>query len=190
FRGYLSALNAKTGDMAWTTYTVPQGSRGASIWSTASADLALGLAFGGTGNNYGAPATDTSDSIIAFDLKTGEIKWKNQRVKNDMFGAGTGPDSDFGANPVVYDTLVGGVMTKLIADGNKGGQAVALKREDGTELWTRSLCSGSADGSSGIFTNFAWAGKNLIVACNRGGPGAPYGPHGGPRGHRRVGHPL
>jgi polyvinyl alcohol dehydrogenase (cytochrome) len=175
FRGYLGAVKRADGGPAWTTYTVPDGSRGASIWSTPSADLDLGFAFAGTGNNYGAPATDTSDSLIAFKLTDGSIAWKNQRIMNDTFGAGTGPDSDFGANPVLYETMVNGVMTKMIADGAKGGTIHGLQREDGKEVWTRSICSGAADGSSGIFTNFTWTGKNLFVSCNAGGPATLFG---------------
>jgi outer membrane protein assembly factor BamB len=169
-RGYLAALKRMTGEPEWTTYTVPTGAKGASIWSSASVDVAAGRVFAGTGNNYGAPATDSSDSIIAFELKTGAVVWKNQRVKNDMFGGGAGPDSDFGANPVLYEAMVNGATTKLVADGSKGGAVVALRREDGMQVWTRSLCAGANDGSSGIFTNFTWTGKNLLVGCNQGGP--------------------
>jgi outer membrane protein assembly factor BamB len=175
FRGYLSALNKLTGAIVWTTYTVPEGSRGASLWSSPSADLVAGIAYGGTGNNYGNPATDTSDAFIAFDLETGAIKWKNQRVMNDTFGGGIGPDADFGANPVLYETMVGGTLTKVVAAGNKGGQAHAIKREDGSMLWQRNLCGGAADGSQGVFVNSTWSGKYLILACNEGGPATLYG---------------
>jgi outer membrane protein assembly factor BamB len=175
FRGYMSALDKRTGAIVWTTYTVPEGARGASIWSSPSADLAAGIAYGATGNNYGNPATDTSDAFIAFDLKTGAIKWKNQRVMNDTFGGGLGPDADFGANPVLYETMVGGTLTKVIAAGNKGGQAHAIKRDDGSVLWQRNLCGGAADGSQGVFVNSTWTGKHLIVACNQGGPSTLYG---------------
>jgi polyvinyl alcohol dehydrogenase (cytochrome) len=175
FRGFLSALDRKTGAILWTTHTVPEGSRGASVWSSPSADLAAGIAYAGTGNNYGSPATDTSDSFIAFDLKTGAIKWKSQRVMNDTFGgAGGGPDADFGANPVLYEIAIGGVMTKVIAAGNKGGQAHAVKRDDGMMLWNRTLCPGTADGSKGVFTNSTWTGKNMVMACNEGGPSTLY----------------
>jgi outer membrane protein assembly factor BamB len=174
FRGYMSALKLMTGEIAWTTYTVPEGARGASMWSSPSADLALGLAFGGTGNNYGAPATDTSDAFIGFDLKAGTIKWKNQRVMGDTFGGGVGPDADFGANPVLFDTPIGGAMTKVVAAGNKGGKAHAVRRDDGMLLWERSLCGGSADGSRGVFVNSSWSGKHVIIACNEGGPSTLY----------------
>jgi len=170
FRGYLSALNRMTGDILWSTYTVPDGSRGASIWSTPSLDVTAGVVYGNTGNNYGAPASDSSDSIIQFDMKSGAIKWKAQRVPNDTFGAGVGPDADFGANPVLYETMVGGTLTKVASAGNKGGDAHAVKREDGSLLWTRKLGGGAADGSSGVFTNSTWTGKNMLFGQNNGGP--------------------
>jgi outer membrane protein assembly factor BamB len=175
FRGYLAALNRMTGDVAWNTPTVPATAKGAAIWSTASADLAAGRAYASTGNNYGAPATDTSDSIIAFDLATGEIIWKNQRTANDTFSlGGTGPDYDFGANPVLYETLVDGVMTQMVSAGAKSGAAHGLRRDTGEEVWTRSLCSGMANGSQGIFTNSTWTGKYMLFACNEGGPATLY----------------
>lgn len=174
FRGFVQALNKKTGEMAWLTYNVPEGSAGASLWSTVSVDLEGKTVFAGTGNNYTGANTDTSDAIIAYDLMTGMIKWKNQRQKGDVFPGGSGPDADFGANPVLYETMVAGALTKLVAGAQKGGNVHGLTR-DGKEVWTRMLCTGAADGSSGIFTNLAWAGKNLIVACNEGGPATLYG---------------
>jgi polyvinyl alcohol dehydrogenase (cytochrome) len=177
FRGYLSALDRKTGSIKWTTYTVPEGAKGASIWSSPSADLAAGQVYASTGNNYGAPATDTSDAFIAFDMMTGEIKWKYQSIKNDTFGGlgGQGPDADFGANPVLYEAMIDGVATKLIAAGNKGGEAHAARRDTGAMVWKRMLCMGYADGSRGVFVNSTWSGKNLLVACNEGGPATLYG---------------
>jgi polyvinyl alcohol dehydrogenase (cytochrome) len=170
FRGYLSALNRMTGDILWHTYTVPEGARGASLWSTPSVDVEGGFVYGSTGNNYGAPATDTSDAILQFDIKTGELRWKAQAVMGDTFGAGIGPDADFGANPVLYETMVNGTLTKLAAAGNKGGDAHAFRRDDGTELWTRDLGGGSATGSAGVFTNSTWTGQNMLFAQNQNGP--------------------
>jgi polyvinyl alcohol dehydrogenase (cytochrome) len=173
FRGYVAAHDRKTGMLLWTTYTVPEGTKGASVWSSPSLDPTAGVGFIGTGNNYGTPASDTSDSFIAVDLKTGSIKYKAQMMMGDTFGGGglgNGPDADFGANPVLYETMVGGAMTRMIGAGNKGGMAFGVKRDDGMKVWERSLCPGTADGSKGVFTNSAWSGKYLIMACNKGGP--------------------
>jgi polyvinyl alcohol dehydrogenase (cytochrome) len=171
FRGFLSALDRKTGEMKWSTFTTPEGTKGASIWSSPSADLEAGVVYAGTGNNYGPPASDTSDCIIQFDLKTGTINYKYQGTKDDAFSLqGGGPDYDFGANPVLYETMVDGTMTKLAAAGDKGGVAHAIRRDTGEELWRRTLGTGAADGSSGIFTNSTWSGKYMLFALNKGGP--------------------
>jgi polyvinyl alcohol dehydrogenase (cytochrome) len=171
FRGFLSAVDRKTGDTVWSTFTTPEGSNGASIWSSPSADVEAGVAYAGTGNNYGPPASDTSDSIIQFDLKTGTINYKYQATKDDAFSlAGGGPDYDFGANPVLYETMVDGELTKLAAAGDKGGVTHAIRRDTGKEVWSRSLGTGSADGGRGIFTNSTWTGKYMLFAINEGGP--------------------
>ena len=181
FRGYMAALDRMTGDVRWTTHTVPDGAKGASIWSSASADPAANRAYGTTGNNYGAPATDTSDAFLAFDLTTGELLWKNQRTMGDMFSGATrsNPDADFGANPVLYEALVEGVMTQLVASGDKGGGAHAVRRDDGTLVWTRPLCMGATNGQRGIFVNATWSGKNMLFACNEAGPATLYALDGG-----------
>jgi outer membrane protein assembly factor BamB len=173
FRGFLAALDKSTGMGLWTSYTVPANATGASLWSSAAADVAAGRAYGTTGNNHGMPATDSSDAFIGFDLASGEIKWKNQRTMSDTWSGGDtiSPDADFGANPVLYEAMVGGVMTKLVSSGQKTGEAHAVQREDGKMVWTRKLCSGmnTRDGNVGIFVNGAWSGKYMLFACNSAG---------------------
>jgi polyvinyl alcohol dehydrogenase (cytochrome) len=172
YRGFMAAFDAMTGANKWTTFMVPEGSTGASFWSSASASIEDGHVYGGTGNNYGPPATDTSDSLVAFDFATGAIKWKYQRVENDTFpGNFASPDADFGNNPVLYEAMVGGAMEKVVAGATKYGYIVALKRMTGELLWRRDICkAGSADGNQGLFTNFSFSGKGLVSACNEGGP--------------------
>ena len=175
FRGFLSAVDRKTGEMRWSTFTTPEGTRGASIWSSPSADVAAGVVYASTGNNYGPPASDTSDCIIQFDLNTGTINYKYQATAGDAFRlaggrASDGPDYDFGANPVLYETMVDGQLTKIASAGDKGGVAHAIRRDTGEMLWKRMLGTGRADGSQGIFTNSTWTGKYMLFALNKGGP--------------------
>jgi polyvinyl alcohol dehydrogenase (cytochrome) len=96
FRGSMSALDAATGQILWTTYMIPAGSgySGAGVWAgTAALDPKTGTLYIGTGNNYsvpdevaqcqedgGTPAAcldpnNHIDAIVALDSKTGAIKW-------------------------------------------------------------------------------------------------------------------
>jgi polyvinyl alcohol dehydrogenase (cytochrome) len=169
FRGYLSALDRKTGALLWTAFTVPSNASGASLWSSAAADLKTGIAYGATGNNFGTPVTDTSDALIAFDLKAGDILWKNQRIMNDAFPNGDGTDSDFGANPVLYDVMIDDQLTPMISAGSKGGSIHGVRRDTGELVWARELCPGSVYGERGIFTNGAWSGQLMLFACSKNG---------------------
>jgi polyvinyl alcohol dehydrogenase (cytochrome) len=186
FRGFMAALDKATGQGMWTSFTVPVGSAGASMWNSAAVDLAAGRVYVATGNNHGPPATDSSDAIIAMDIKTGDILWKNQRTMGDSWNGTAGttdtapPDADFGASPVLYETPVDGVMTKLVSAGQKIGAAHAVKAADGMLLWTRQLCTGhnNRDGSMGIFVNGAWSGKNMLYACNNAGASQLFGLNG------------
>lgn len=172
YRGFMAALDAATGAKKWTSFTVPQGSLGASFWSSPAASMEDGLVFGGSGNNYGPPATDSSDSLIAFDWMTGDIKWKFQVRAMDTFPGNPGaPDSDLGNNPVLYEAMVGGQMTKLVGGATKYGNVVSVKRATGEMVWKRDLCKmGQANGDDGLFTNFSYSGKSLVAACNENGP--------------------
>ncbi|HKP64712.1 MAG TPA: PQQ-binding-like beta-propeller repeat protein [Polyangiales bacterium] len=171
FSGYVAALDRKTGEQRWRALTAPSGSHGVSVWSTPSVDERAGRVFASTGNNFGAPASNTSDAILSFKLEDGAIVWINQRVKNDIWDIRVpSPDADFGANPVLYETMVAGKPTKLVAAGSKAGQVHAVGRDDGVLVWTRTLCEGGSDGSRGIYLNTSWSGKYVLVACNQGGP--------------------
>jgi polyvinyl alcohol dehydrogenase (cytochrome) len=183
FRGFLAAMDKTTGDGLWTSFTVPAGSSGASLWNSAAVDLAGGQVFGATGNNHGPPGTDSSDSIIGFDLMAGTIKWKNQRTMGDTWNGAAGttdaspPDADFGASPVFYQVMIDGQLTKVVAAGQKIGAAHAVRAADGMLLWTRQLCMGmnTRDGKMGIFVNGAWSGKNMLFACNNAGKSTLFG---------------
>jgi polyvinyl alcohol dehydrogenase (cytochrome) len=86
-RGAVVALDAATGAVIWTTYTtakaVPQGRNaigtqlhgpsGASVWSAPTIDARNRVLYVGTGDNHSAPATDTSDAVLALSLDDGKI---------------------------------------------------------------------------------------------------------------------
>ncbi len=121
FRGSLTALDATTGEVVWKTYTVgvPRrrgtsssgkplwGPAGAPIWSAPTIDAKRGLIYAATGNAYADPAPKTTDAIVAFDLKTGKIRWVNQILPDvwilgcggDAVGAPAAPGAPAGGGP-------------------------------------------------------------------------------------------
>ena len=110
FRGSVVALDVKTGDIKWQTYTVPNnGYYGASVWgSTGAVDTQNNLLFITTGNNLAAPQKDLNcilsgtpaaqcinpddhfDSIIALNMSSGVIKWGQKGVPYDVWNVACG----------------------------------------------------------------------------------------------------
>jgi polyvinyl alcohol dehydrogenase (cytochrome) len=108
FRGSAVAIDVATGLILWQTYTAPPGYYGNSIWgSTAAVDLARNQVYLATGDTFMAPAsvlsclalgggqtcvdpTNYSDSIVAFDLSTGKVKWAGRGWPYDVWSVACG----------------------------------------------------------------------------------------------------
>jgi polyvinyl alcohol dehydrogenase (cytochrome) len=163
FRGSLSALEISTGRMLWKTYVIPTeakltsyltpqgkplwGPSGGAIWAAPAVDEKRGLIYVGTGDSYTGPAIN-SDSVVAFDMRTGELRWARQLTPDDVWIAdcqheesptcrlGSGPDLDIGSPPMVVKTTRGGVTRDLIVVGQKSGVAYALDPDrSGAVVW-------------------------------------------------------
>jgi hypothetical protein len=102
---------------------------------------------------------------------TGMRKWKTQVHDNDTWSllvATTGPDTDFGANPILAE--IGG--KKVVADGDKNSDFHVFDRETGQILWQKlKLSSSRNQANGGILMNGAWDGKYFYVVSNQP-PGA------------------
>ncbi len=186
FRGGLLAIRADDGSKVWRFQTVDEprktgqnsagsdqfGPSGAPIWSTPTIDRKRGLIYVGTGENYSSPANDKSDSIIALDLATGAVRWKQQTVEGDawngacgQFGSKVncpqedGPDFDFGAPPILT-TLANG--KDVILAGQKSGMIYAMDPDAaGKILWQARAGMGGFNG--GVHWGMATDGKTLFV---------------------------
>jgi polyvinyl alcohol dehydrogenase (cytochrome) len=173
FRGSVVALDAATGKKIWQTFTIPDapkptrknaagtqqyGPSGAGVWSTPTIDEKLGVLYVATGDNYSDPPTKTSDSILAMDLKTGELLWSRQLTDNDAFNNGCttpqltncpeakGPDFDFGQPPILVQ--LGGDKRALVI-GQKSGMVHAVDPDQkGAVLWQTRASKGSYLGGS------------------------------------------
>jgi polyvinyl alcohol dehydrogenase (cytochrome) len=172
FRGSVAALDAATGATLWQTYSIAQppvartknsrgvqqyGPAGAGIWNSPTIDVKRGLLYVGTGNGFADPPQPTIDSILAFDLFTGAMRWHFQATPGDVWlwqcdnGAKTrtdncpatqGPDYDFGSAPILVTTPNG---KELLVVPQKSGMLWALDPDQrGKLVWQYRIGEGAA----------------------------------------------
>ena len=170
FRGSVVALDKKTGKILWQTYTANEKETGCAVWSTVAVDPESKTVFATTGNNYTGDPGPGSDSVFAFDTETGDIRWHVQVTSGDVYTINNArsADSDFGANPVVFDFK----GQHLVAAGQKSGNLYVFNRADGSQVATRPLGMGSAS-IGGIFQALAWDGRYLYTVNNLSSSDAP-----------------
>jgi len=204
FRGNVVALDAATGKTIWQAFTIPEapkatgknpagtmeyGPSGAGVWSSPTIDEQLGALCVATGDNYSEPATNTSDAVLAIDLKTGKLLWSRQLTSEDVFNNScttpqrmncqhtAGPDYDFGQSPILVS--LGGAKRALVI-AQKSGMVYALDADQqGKLLWQ------ARAGEGGKFGGSQWGsasdGQNVYVAISgqevkaAADPGSPYG---------------
>ncbi len=148
-RGFIAAHDAATGEEAWRFYTIPAPGEpgfetwadggdawqhgGASVWLTGSYDAALDLTYWGIGNpgpdwNPAQRPGDNlySDSVVALDPDTGELKWHFQFTPNDDY------DYDAVQIPVLVDLPTPSASSgKLMLWANRNGFFYVLDRATG-----------------------------------------------------------
>ncbi|NWG47094.1 MAG: PQQ-binding-like beta-propeller repeat protein [Alphaproteobacteria bacterium] len=188
--GAVHALDLSTGEILWTTPmmrpaektrlssvgTQLWGPSGAPVWTTPAIDARRGLLYVGTGENTSAPATDTSDAIVALDLETGAVRWVFQATEQDLYNNACGfrrsgpncPDEgeqldfDFGASVVIARGASG---REVLLAGQKSGTLWALDPDrEGALLWQVTLGQGSPLG--GIHWGLAADAGRVMVPVN------------------------
>ncbi len=146
-RGFLEALDAKTGKLVWRFNTTaapdqPGGNSwsgeswkygGGSVWNAPAIDVKNNLILFATGNPN--PDLDASsrkgdnaytDSIVAIDAATGKIRWWYQEVAHDVW------DYDACAPVVLFDTLdEHGKLVPAAAEAGKVGSVFIVNRLTG-----------------------------------------------------------
>jgi len=196
FRGSLSAVNAKTGKIMWKTFTTPEGYNGSGVWgSNPVVNATRKLVYVGTGNNY-AQTKDPAftncingggsvskcmspdnhvDSLLAFDMATGAIKWSKRFAVADDWNVGCfagkpgtgncpdkpGLDKDFGSGPNQF-TIPG--RGTVIGAGQKNGVYSVLDADTGEKVWARFVGPGSTLG--GMEWGTATDGRRIYVAIS------------------------
>jgi polyvinyl alcohol dehydrogenase (cytochrome) len=189
FRGSVAALDAATGHKLWQTFTIPDtpkptrksaagtqqfGPSGAAIWSTPTIDQQAGVLYVATGDNYSDPPTNTSDAILAMDLKNGQMLWSKQLTQNDAYNNACaipipgncpeahGADSDFGQPPILVSL---GSGKRLLVIAQKSGMVHAIDPDEkGKLVWQTRV------GEGGVLGGSQWGsasdGQNIYVAIS------------------------
>jgi outer membrane protein assembly factor BamB len=163
-RGGVFAADIETGVEAWHYFTVELPENGAMVWSTVSVDVAGGVLYATTGNNY-TVAGANSDAFHAVDLETGVGMWATQVREGDVWvlNKPVSRDTDFGANPILAD--VGDL--KLAAAGDKASAFWAVDRVSGDIVWSRpDLTPSHSPANGGVLNNGAFDGKAFYVMVN------------------------
>lgn len=204
FRGSITALRARDGSVVWKTYmanepsktgqsrvgTVQYGPSGAGVWSAPTLDLNRGVMYVTTGDNYSLPATQTSDAVVALEVKTGRIVWSQQTLPGDIYNSAcgnkgpncppqNGPDYDFGSSAML---LRGAAGRDILVAGQKSGMVYALDPDQkGKILWQTRVGKGGTYG--GVQWGMASDEQKVYAAVSdatrlQGGTSTSVGPVG------------
>jgi alcohol dehydrogenase (cytochrome c) len=150
-RGFIVALDAKTGDQLWKFQTVPSPSEpggstwkpgmyktgGGSTWLTGSYDPETKTIFWGVGNPGPwladlRPGTNLyTDSVVALDPNTGKLKWYYQYTPHDTW------DYDATSPQILADLPFNGATVKALIHADRNGYVYALDRSNGKFLWAK-----------------------------------------------------
>jgi alcohol dehydrogenase (cytochrome c) len=165
-RGWVAALDARTGKELWRWYAVPKpgepGSEtwkdtnnawktgGGGLWQTGSYDPATRLTIWGTGNptpQYDPQARPGdnlyTNSVVALNIDTGKLAWYFQYTPNDSW------DYDEVGVHMLYDATIDGQTRKVVGHFARNGFFYSLDRTTGKFIkgaqyvndlnWTRGL---------------------------------------------------
>lgn len=148
-RGFIDAYDTQTGKLAWRFYTIPGSGEpgnetwagdswqrgGASVWTTGAYDPELNLVYIGTGNPGPDYHSDSrkgdnlySDSEVALDADTGQLKWYYQFTPHDLH------DWDATQVPILADITIGDRQRQVLMTANRNGFFYTLDRATGELL--------------------------------------------------------
>ena len=157
-RGYVTALDAKTGKQTWKRFTVPAPGEpggdtwpkgayktgGGAAWLTGSYDADTDSLFWGVGNPGPWLATlrpgDNlyTDSVIALDPATGKVKWHYQYTPHDTW------DYDGTNEQVLTDISYGGKSYKALVSASRNGWFYAIDRTNGKLIYAEKFAKATS----------------------------------------------
>jgi len=178
-RGFVAAYDANSGQQRWRWMsTDPKSyagnswqSGGAMVWTTPAIDPQLGLVIFSTGNpNPDLDGTSRqgdnlySDSIVALDVHTGQLKWYYQEVRHDVW------DYDATSNVVLFDVRQNGQTIPAAGEAGKVGWVFIVDRRSG-KLIRKS--DPYVKMSKNMFSTPTAAGVDMLPGANGGAEWSP-----------------
>ncbi|HQR04644.1 MAG: PQQ-binding-like beta-propeller repeat protein [Proteobacteria bacterium] len=185
FRGGVAAIDANSGKLLWKTHTIAQAPRltgrksehgqplsspaGASIWTPLVADMKRGVVYAATGESYNMANPAGAYSIMAFDMKTGAVRWQQSTLPparvRDAECKARGEDTDcrnifgYGSPPLLATASNG---RQYVIAGQKYGVVYALDPDrKGRIVWHNKVSYGGDVG--GVMYGMASAGDEIVV---------------------------
>lgn len=149
--GFIYALDMETGKVKWNFSTVdspklwghPEVNSGGGCWYSPSIDLKTGIMYWGIANPAPFPGTNEwpsgtsrpgpnlyTDSMMALNHATGEMKWFNQVYPHDLF------DYDLQIAPILASGNVSGKQQDIVIGAGKMGRVYGFNRSTGALLWS------------------------------------------------------
>ena len=157
-RGGLVELDQHTGKVLHTWYTVPSGSIGGSIWSSAAATTTGSDVWVSTGNECN-PAINTcpSGNQIGHSLSIVHLSGSLTPLQAWQAPGTTGHDWDFGSSPTLFGT---GAPPPDVGACNKNGNYYALTANPlgSTPLWTDTI-GAPAHADDSCLASSVWNGQ-------------------------------
>ena len=169
-RGEVVQLDAATGAVQHTLYTVPAGCLGAGVWGSPTVDSATGDLYFATGNaaSCGSPeplaiALIETDSSLHV-LSSWQVPSSQQ----------PNTDSDFGSTPTLFTATINGAVHQMIGLQNKNGIYYAFDRSaiSAGPLWQRRMAGGGVcpecvNGHGADISPSAYNGQYLFVGSEK-----------------------
>jgi len=158
-QGRIVMLNAMTGAIEHTFYTVPAGCLGGGVWGSPSIDTATGKLYIATGTPspdcFGQPG-DYSMSLLELNLAdlSPVASWRVPANEQSN-------DGDFGSVPTLFHGVVQGKSLNLVGVANKNGIFYAFNRAniEAGPVWQDRVSIGGFDSLDPA----AWDGTTLYV---------------------------
>jgi outer membrane protein assembly factor BamB len=161
-RGGLQTFNQTNGSLLGSYWSVPSGSIGGGVWSSAATANGQVWVTTASGPSPPAPQGDMY-SVVRID---GSSMARQEAWQIPL--AARAPDSDFGSSPTLFSATLSGTNSQMVAACNKNGFLYAFRSMNvaAGPVWSFKVGASTATGSISCLAAPVWDGSHLFVAGN------------------------